>query len=104
MNDAKFLRRGLHMTSYDKSDQAGGALNFTNQNQKAIPYDSDSTNSGQPQRVRKPPRHDRPHSRRTRGQSRYSSSERDEPQKKISYHRKNLLWTLWRQIRKRFKY
>ena len=71
MNDAKFLRRGLHMTSYDKSDQAGGALNFTNQNQKAIPYDSDSTNSGQPQRVRKPPRHDRPHSRSTRGQSRY---------------------------------
>ena len=71
MNEAKFLRRGLHMTSYDKSDQKGGALNFTNTNQKALPYDSDSTNSGQPQRVRKPPRHDRPHSRSARGPSRY---------------------------------
>ena len=69
MNEAKFLRRGLHMTTHDKSDQKGGALNFTNQ--KALPYDSDSTNSGQPQRVRKPPRHDRPHSRSARGPSRY---------------------------------
>jgi len=83
MNEAKFLRRGLHMTSYDKSDQKGGALNFTNTNQKALPYDSDSTNSGQPQRVRKPPRHDRPHSRSARGPSRYSSSERDEPPKRF---------------------
>ena len=58
------------MTSYDKGDQRGGALNFTNQ--KALPYDSDSTNSGQPQRVRKPPRHDRLHSRGGRAASRAS--------------------------------
>ncbi len=29
MSEAKFIRRGLHMTSYDKNDQAGGALNYT---------------------------------------------------------------------------
>merc|ERR1711881_396348 len=45
MKDAKFLRRGLHMTSYDKNDQQGGALNFTSR--PALRYDSDSTtNSG----------------------------------------------------------
>ena len=46
MKDAKFLRRGLHMTSYDKNDQQGGALNYTSR--PALRYDSDSTtNSGQ---------------------------------------------------------
>lgn len=79
MKDAKFIRRGLHMTSYDKNDQQGGALNYT---RPALRYDSDSTTNsgGQNQSRSKPPRHDRPHSRHaggTRG-GRYSSSERDE--------------------------
>ena len=76
MNEGKFIRRGLHMTSYDKNDQQGGALNYTS-NRPALRYDSDSTtNSGhhQVQPVRKPPRHDR--SRGSRGPSRMSSSER----------------------------
>ena len=84
MKDAKFLRRGLHMTSYDKNDQQGGALNYNTPSKPALRYDSDSTtNSLQlpPQSIRKPPRHDRPHSRGARGHSRYSSSERDEPQR-----------------------
>jgi len=83
MKDAKFVRRGLHMTSSDKNDQQGGALNFTS-GRPALRYDSDSTTNSlqlQKQHVRKPPRHDRPHSRGTRGPSRYTSSERDEPRK-----------------------
>ena len=89
MKDAKFLRRGLHMTSYDKNDQEGGALNYTSR--PALRYDSDSTtNSGgqgaqQRQHSRKPPRHEtRPHSRAgPRGGRRYSSSERDEPSRRF---------------------
>ena len=85
MKDAKFVRRGLHMTSYDKNDQQGGALNFTSGGSRpALRYDSDSTTNSlqlQKQNVRKPPRHDRPQSRGTRGPSRYSSSERDEPRR-----------------------
>ena len=77
MNEAKFLRRGLHMTSYDKNDQAGGALNYT-ANRPALRYDSDSTtNSGVHQPQRKPPRHDRG-GRASRGASRMSSSERED--------------------------
>jgi len=78
MSEAKFIRRGLHMTSYDKNDQAGGALNYTS-NRPALRYDSDSTtNSGhQHPAVRKPPRHDRSH-RGSRGPSRMSSSERED--------------------------
>jgi hypothetical protein len=83
MKDAKFVRRGLHMTSYDKNDQQGGALNFTSQQQqRALRYDSDSTtNSGQPPALRKPPKADRPPSRGTRQPSRYSSSEREDPRR-----------------------
>ena len=58
MKDAKFVRRGLHMTSSDKNDQQGGALNFTS-GRPALRYDSDSTTNSlqlQKQHVRKPPR------------------------------------------------
>ena len=77
MKDAKFLRRGLHMTSYDKNDQQGGALNYNTPSKPALRYDSDSTtNSLQlpPQSIRKPPRHDRPHSRGARGHSRLETT------------------------------
>ena len=59
MKDAKFVRRGLHMTSSDKNDQQGGALNFTS-GRPALRYDSDSTTNSlqlQKQHVRKPPRY-----------------------------------------------
>lgn len=81
MKDAKFLRRGLHMTSYDKNDQQGGALNYTT-TRPALRYDSDSTTNSVPrqQNPRKPPR---PHSRGGREISRYSSSERDEPPRRF---------------------
>ena len=78
MKDAKFIKRGLHMTSYDKNDQQGGALNYTNQ--RALKYDSDSTTNSGP--LRKPPRQERPHSRGgQRKPSRYSSSEREDPKR-----------------------
>merc|ERR1719414_2542665 len=65
------------MTSYDKNDQAGGALNYT-ANRPALRYDSDSTtNSGVHQPQRKPPRHDRG-GRASRGAARMSSSERED--------------------------
>lgn len=68
------------MTSYDKNDQQGGALNYTNQ--RALKYDSDSTtNSGHLALRKPPPRQERPHSRGGRKASRYSSSEREEPKR-----------------------
>ena len=58
MKDAKFVRRGLHMTSYDKNDQQEPSLNY-NSGRPALRYDSDSTTNSlqmQKQNVRKPPR------------------------------------------------
>lgn len=80
--EGKLIRKGLHMSSYDKSDQRGGALNYTSQgSHRALRYDSDSTTASgqqQQQQHRKPPKADRPPSRGRRSNTRYSSSERED--------------------------
>jgi len=75
IKDGKFLRHGIHLTSYDKSNKAGG-IEEDSVRRPALPYKGDSDSTGDFWSA-KPPKPDRPPSRTRKSSRRFSSSERE---------------------------
>ena len=74
IKEGKFLRHGIHLTSYDKGNKAGG-LDVDSVRRPALPYKGDSDSTGDLWSS-KPPKPVNPPSR-SRRINRFSSSERE---------------------------